>query len=273
MVLARLRWQVGELYPNKFAFQAHRSTSTGFMTLLGKQRSSKGLVNPEKSRYMVFGLPPPNRPICLGHMDLQATVAHQYLGVWPDLGLTFWPHVHYVRDRMQVHTKVLQLLSWRSFGASVAVKRHFYTAAIRSVADYCAPYLPAPQLRHAFQQPLNIKPDGEWVHAIADAAWTLLIKEALWLHLLVLLQHTEDQQATTINVFNDSLAALQSLSQIMPKDNRFLLSQIQRSLQTLHRLEKSTSFHWVPEHIGFAGNKSADVIARRAAQGLRSTML
>ncbi|KAK3883683.1 hypothetical protein Pcinc_012003 [Petrolisthes cinctipes] len=180
-------------------------------------------------------------------MDLQATSAHQYLGVLLDQRLTFRPHVRYVRDRMQALIKVLQLLSWRGFGASVPVKKHFYTAAIRSVSDYSAPCLPginhaqvhqlevaqrealrailavprwirikviceecglpsihrrilaqatlamiknlrcwpftplASQLRHAFQRPLNIRPDGDWVHANANAARTLQIKEDLWL--------------------------------------------------------------------------------------------
>ncbi|KAK3883684.1 hypothetical protein Pcinc_012004 [Petrolisthes cinctipes] len=81
------------------------------------------------------------------------------------------------------------------------------------------------------------------------------------------LWHVGDQQATTINIFVDSLSVLQSLSQVVPKKNRFLLSQIQRNLQTLHRLEKSTSFHWVPGHIDVAGNERVDAAVRRIGQG------
>lgn len=44
MVLARLKWQVGELHPSLFAFQSRRSTTTCLMTLLGTLRSRSGLV-------------------------------------------------------------------------------------------------------------------------------------------------------------------------------------------------------------------------------------
>ncbi|KAK3880384.1 hypothetical protein Pcinc_015150 [Petrolisthes cinctipes] len=84
--------------------------------------------------------------------------------------------------------------------------------------------------------------------------------------ILRVLRHTEVQQATTINVFVDSLSTAVPLTG-HTKDNRFLLSQIQSSRQTLHRLRKSTSFHWVLGHISIAGNKRSDAAARNAGQG------
>ena len=44
MILARLRWQIGELHSSLFAYQANRSTTTCLMTLLDTLRFRSGLV-------------------------------------------------------------------------------------------------------------------------------------------------------------------------------------------------------------------------------------
>lgn len=114
-------------------------------------------VNPSKSKYMVFGLPPPDRPLRLGDAELEHAGTHQYPEVWLDPNLTFRTQVHYLLERMQARTKVLQILSRNCLGAPMKIKKHFYIAAIRPVLDYCAPCLPgiSQQLTNYLDVPQN----------------------------------------------------------------------------------------------------------------------
>ena len=90
---------------------------------------------------MTFRLPALTNPLQICDSQITQVTTHQYLGVWFDSRLTFRPQVRYLIERALVRLSALHHISGRGSGASVKVKRNVYTAAIRSIIDYCAPCL------------------------------------------------------------------------------------------------------------------------------------
>lgn len=109
---------------------------------LNRKCTELGLkINFEKSKVMPVGMPSPERPFQIANQDLAYTTTHQYLGVWLDSHLRFGTQVRYLRERAATRTNILRALSKQNTGASYRVLRAFYTHAIRSIIDYCAPCL------------------------------------------------------------------------------------------------------------------------------------
>ena len=116
---------------------------------LHHQCESLGLkINPRKTKYMTFGMPPLSQPLLLGGEPLSHVTAHKYLGIFLDRGLTFKQHINYISDRTAARINVLRYISGRGLGASPSVLRTFYVAAIRSIIDYAAPCLPGLYASH-----------------------------------------------------------------------------------------------------------------------------
>lgn len=67
------------------------------------------------------------------------------------------------------------------------------------------------------------------------------------------------------HIFSDSVSALQALQQRQKRDNVELLSAIHHQMAHLHRDGANINLHWIPGHVGVAGNERADTAARRAA--------
>ena len=98
-------------------------------------------INLAKSKYISFGLPPPQRSLLLGEEDIDYAATHQYLGVWLNPKNNFGKQVKYLREHAAARARVLRAISHRGFRASTAIKRTYYVAAIRSIVDYCTPCL------------------------------------------------------------------------------------------------------------------------------------
>ncbi|KAG0730427.1 putative RNA-directed DNA polymerase from transposon BS [Chionoecetes opilio] len=127
------------LYIPKHSHQVRAPLALG---QLQRRCTSLGLkINPDKSSYMTFGLPSLPQPLKIDSEPLRHVTTHQYLGVWFDTNLSFRPQVRHLQDRTAARVRVLRCLSGWGTGATQQVKRLFYTAAIRSVLDYCAPCL------------------------------------------------------------------------------------------------------------------------------------
>ena len=94
-----------------------------------------------KSKVMTIGMLLPERPFQIAGQGLAFTTTHQYLGLWLDSHLRFGTQVRYLRERVASRTNILRALSVHNTGASHRVLRAFYTHAIRSIVDYCAPCL------------------------------------------------------------------------------------------------------------------------------------
>ena len=122
---------------------------------------------------MTFGLQSLAQPLRLVDTPLQHVTTHQYLGIWFDTALSFRPHVKYLRERTAARVKVLHCLSERGVGASVKVKRRFYTAAIRSVLDYSAPCLPG--LSNTCYQSLEVVQNGAMRAFQGPPRWTSVV--------------------------------------------------------------------------------------------------
>ena len=115
-----------------FQEQAHQAVS-----LLHQRCVTLGLkVNPEKTRYMTFGLSPLTRPLALDGTPVSRTIRHKYLGVFFDPGLTFKHQVRYIRARAEARHRVLRFLFGNGptrAGASQQVLRTFYVMGVRSI--------------------------------------------------------------------------------------------------------------------------------------------
>ncbi|MPC86438.1 putative RNA-directed DNA polymerase from transposon BS [Portunus trituberculatus] len=90
---------------------------------------------------MAFEGRKPARPLTTAGVNIDWVDNHQYLGVWLDSNLRMREHVQMLEDRVEARTNILHSLTRRSDGASHAVRKVFYTHAIRSIIDYSAPCL------------------------------------------------------------------------------------------------------------------------------------
>ena len=121
--------------------QVHQAVS-----LLHQRCVSLGFkINPDKTRYMTFGLAPLIRPLALDGIPVSRTIRHKYLGVIFDPALTFQHQVGHIRARSEARLRILRFLTGYGparAGASPRVLRTFYVMAIRSIIDYSTPCLP-----------------------------------------------------------------------------------------------------------------------------------
>ena len=62
-----------------------------------------------------------------------------------------------------------------------------------------------------------------------------------------------------INIFTDSLSALQALQKLPPADNIQIINQIIMQIQALKKHD--IHFHWIPSHAGIYYNDLADGVA------------
>lgn len=76
------------------------------------------------------------------------------------------------------------------------------------------------------------------------------------------------------NIFMDCQPAIAALSSPKAQPGQYLISAFHLSHRRLLRQRKSLKvhLHWVPAHVGIAGNEAVDARAKEAAQG-RTTML
>ena len=74
-----------------------------------------------------------------------------------------------------------------------------------------------------------------------------------------------------INIFTDSLSALQALQKIPPVDNVQIINRLVTLIQALKHRE--IHFHWIPSHSGIFYNDIADRLAELAkTQGTPTTI-
>ena len=67
-----------------------------------------------------------------------------------------------------------------------------------------------------------------------------------------------------INIFGDSLSALESLKLIHSTSRPDLLSDICESLLKFQQSKRLVKFIWIPSHVDIPGNEMADMIAKKA---------
>jgi ribonuclease HI len=64
-----------------------------------------------------------------------------------------------------------------------------------------------------------------------------------------------------VDILADSKAAIQAVSSnSQPKSK--MINDIKQALKHLHALKETVIFQWVPSHVGLAGNKIADKLAK-----------
>ena len=120
----------------------HRAAAQRSLSLLDAKCRELGLkLNLNKTKAMLFGGRKPDHPLATGGHDVDWVKEHQYLGVLLDSQLTLRKHVNKLQDRVLARTNVLRSMTRHSDGASFAVRRAFYTHAIRSIIDYSSPCL------------------------------------------------------------------------------------------------------------------------------------
>ena len=99
-------------------------------------------INAGKTKCMAIGhKTPPNLDLQIQGQKLTWTTSHQVLGVYIDHRLDMGLQVSYLRERSKTRTNVLRTLTSYPSGADYEVLRLYYTHAIRSLIDYCAPAL------------------------------------------------------------------------------------------------------------------------------------
>ena len=80
------------------------------------------------------------------------------------------------------------------------------------------------------------------------------------------LTSTDTGNYKDIIVHTDSLSAIQVLQNHTPSENLELVSLIQRQIRTISSRNGSTTFHWIPSHVGIPLNEKADALALSATQ-------
>ncbi|KAJ6589668.1 ribonuclease H-like domain-containing protein, partial [Mycena capillaripes] len=72
---------------------------------------------------------------------------------------------------------------------------------------------------------------------------------------------------TSVDVFTDCQPAILALSNPKPQPGQHLLALFHLLLHRLLRARPSLKFrmHWVPAHVGIAGNEAVDALAKEAA--------
>ena len=120
----------------------NRADAQRCLSMLDAKCRELGLkLNLNKTKAMFFKGKKPDRPLTTGGHEVAWVEEHQYLGVHLDSQLTLQGHVNVLQDRMLARTNVLRSMTSHSDGASLAVRRAFYTHAIRSIVDYSSPCL------------------------------------------------------------------------------------------------------------------------------------
>ena len=79
--------------------------------------------------------------------------------------------------------------------------------------------------------------------------------------LLAVLRHL-----TRIVIHTDSLSSLQTLQTHWPSDNKNLITTARKLCSHLITSGITVIFHWIPSHVGIAGNELADRLARQATK-------
>ncbi|XP_050707122.1 uncharacterized protein LOC126992427 [Eriocheir sinensis] len=82
--------------------------------------------------------------------------------------------------------------------------------------------------------------------------------------LLTALQHALRTDNKDINVYTDSMTALQTLRRDRVRDNIRLVTMTLDTLARLRRDERAVTFAWIPSHVGVPGNEAADAAAKQA---------
>ncbi|XP_050706664.1 uncharacterized protein LOC126992035 [Eriocheir sinensis] len=82
--------------------------------------------------------------------------------------------------------------------------------------------------------------------------------------LLTALQHALRTDNKDINVYTDSMTALQTLRRDRVRDNIRLVTMTLDTLGRLRRDERAVTFAWIPSHAGVPGNEAADAAAKQA---------
>lgn len=100
-------------------------------------------INFNKTKAIAFNSAPPEHPLFIGNNIIDFVPSHQYLGVWLDTHLNFNRHINYLRERLDTRLAVLKSIGGIKGGSSHRVRRLFFTHAVRSLVDYCAPCLAA----------------------------------------------------------------------------------------------------------------------------------
>ena len=80
------------------------------------------------------------------------------------------------------------------------------------------------------------------------------------------LLHAEGGPGTSVIIFTDSKAAIQTLQRRHHTDNVALVTSILGQAQILTNQGVHIRIHWVPSHVGLTGNEAADTAARQATQ-------
>lgn len=120
----------------------HRADAQRCLSLIEAKCRELGLkLNLDKTKAMLFKGRKPDHPLTAGEHEVAWVEEQRYLGVLLDSQLTLQNHVNALRDRMLARTNVLRSMTSHSDGASLAVRRAFYTHAIRSIVDYSSPCL------------------------------------------------------------------------------------------------------------------------------------